>query len=98
MSHFRSSMTVGQNTSFNVNETHPLTPNSQNYTYYKKYVSIHSEDRDFIKYPTSSLFEIELPEDYLNVSAVRLVDWTFPANYSTFSPITSNAFSTCFVI
>ena len=90
MSHFRSSKTVGQNTSFNVNETHPLTPNSQNYTYYKKYVSIHSEDRDFNKYPLSSSFEIELPEDYLNVSAVRLDDWTFPANYSTFSPSSSN--------
>jgi hypothetical protein len=97
MSHFRSSKTVGQNTVFNVNETHPLTPNSQNYTYYKKYVSIHSEDRDFIKYPLSSSFEIELPEDYLNVSSVRLTDWTFPANYSTFSPISSNI-SMTFVI
>lgn len=90
MNQFRNSASVGQHTVFNVNETHPLIPNSQNYTYYKKYVSIHSEDRDFIKYPNSSSFEIELPEDYLNVSAVRLVDWTFPANYSTFSAISSN--------
>jgi hypothetical protein len=90
MSHFRNSGPVGQHTVFNVNETHPLIPNSQNYTYYNKYVSIHSEDRDYIKYPNSTLFEIELPEDYLNVSTVRLVDWTFPANYSTFSPLSSN--------
>ena len=90
MSQFRTSNSVGQHTVFNVNETHPLIPNSQNYTIYKKYVSIHSEDRDFIKYPNSTSFEIELPEDYLNVSTVRLVDWTFPANYSTFSPISSN--------
>lgn len=90
MSHFRNSSLVGQHTTFNVNQTHPLIPNSQNYTFYKKYVSIHSEDRDFIKYPSSSSFEIELPEDYLNVSTVRLVDWTFPANYSTFSPLSSN--------
>ena len=40
--------------------------------------------------PNSALFEIELPEDYLNVSAVKLSDWTFPANYSTFSPLSSN--------
>jgi|LakMenE01Jun11ns_1017448.scaffolds.fasta_scaffold9946744_2 hypothetical protein len=87
---FRSSNPLGEQTMYNVNKTHPLIPNSQNYTSYKKYVSIHSEDRDFIKYPSSSSFEIELPEDYLNVSTVRLVDWTFPANYSTFSPLTSN--------
>lgn len=74
----------------NTNQTHPLIQNSQNYTYYKKYISIHSEDRDYIKYPNSSLFEIELPEDYLNVSTVTLADWTFPANYNTFSPINSN--------
>jgi hypothetical protein len=90
MSNFRNSRLVGEHTVFNVNDTHPLTPNSQNYTYYKKIVSIHSEDRDFIKYPNSASFEIELPEDYLNVSSVRLADWTFPANYSTFSPLTSN--------
>jgi len=97
MSHFRSSGSVGQHTTFNLNETHPLIPNSQNYTYYKKYVSIHSEDRDYIKYPSSSSFEIELPEDYLNVSSVRLYDWTFPANYSTFSPLNSNS-SMTFII
>ena len=83
-------LNIGEKTMFNVNETHPLIPNSQNYTIYKKYVSIHSEDRDYIKYPNSSSFEIELPEDYLNVSAVKLSDWTFPANYSTFSPLSSN--------
>jgi len=81
---------IGQHTVFDLKDAHPLTPNSQNYTFYKKYVSIHSEDRDSIKYPSSSLFEIELPQDYLNVSSVRLVDWTFPSNYNTFSPLTSN--------
>jgi hypothetical protein len=87
---FRTGTSIGEQTTFNVNQTHPLIPNSQNYTYYQKHVSIHSEDRDFIKFPNSSSFEIELPEDYLNVSMVRLVDWSFPANYSTFSPLTSN--------
>ena len=87
---FRTNASVGEQTLFNDNQTHPLIPNSQNYTYYKKYVSIHSEDRDYIKYPNSASFEIELPEDYLNVSTVRLANWTFPANYNTFSPLTSN--------
>jgi hypothetical protein len=74
----------------NVNTNHPIIPNSQNYTIYKKYVSIHSEDRDMNKYPNSSQFEIELPEDYLNVSTIRLSNWTFPANYDTFSQGLSN--------
>lgn len=74
---------------YNVNTSHPLIPNQQEYMFYNKYVSIHSEDRDIIKYPNSSEFEIELPEDMLNVSAIRLVQWTFPANYNTFS-ITNN--------
>jgi hypothetical protein len=77
-------------TVYNVNTSHPLIPNSQEYIFYKKYVSIHSEDRDVLKYPTSSEFEIELPEDYLNVSAIKLVQWTFPANYTTFSSGTGN--------
>jgi hypothetical protein len=76
--------------SYDVNSSHPIIPNSQDYTLYKKYVSIHSEDRDIIKYPNSAQFEIELPEDYINVSTVRLASWTFPANYSTFSVYNSN--------
>jgi hypothetical protein len=75
---------------FDVNSTHPIIPNSQDYTIYKKYVSIHSEDRDTLKYPQSSSFEIELPQDYLNVYTVRLSNWTFPSNYNTFSILNSN--------
>jgi len=75
---------------FDVNTTHPIIPNSQDYTIYKKYVSIHSEDRDTLKYPQSSSFEIELPQDYLNVYTVRLSNWTFPSNYNTFSILNSN--------
>jgi hypothetical protein len=75
---------------FNLNTTHPLIPSSQEYVQYKKYVSIHSEDRDILKYPNSNTFEIELPEDLLNVVSLRLVDWTFPSNYDTFSSSNSN--------
>lgn len=76
----------------NVNTSHPLIPNSQEYMIYKKYVSIHSEDRDLLKYPNSSEFEIELPEDITNVSALKLVQWAFPANYSPFSIANNNLF------
>lgn len=75
---------------FNVNSNHPLIPNSQEYLYYRKYVSIHSEDRDMLKYPNSAEFEIELPQDMLNVVSLRLTDWSFPSNYNSFSLLNSN--------
>jgi len=75
---------------YNVNATHPLIPNPQEILYYRKYVSIHSEDRDMIKFPSSSEFEVELPEDIINVFSLRLSNWTFPANYSTFSALNLN--------
>ena len=56
------------NTYSNTNQNHPLQQNSQNFLSYKKYVSIHSEDRDAISYPNSCEFEIELPEDIINIS------------------------------
>ena len=75
---------------YNVEKNHPIQQNSQEYMFYRKYVSIHSEDRNIQKYPDSSEFEIEMPEDMLNVSAIKLIQWTFPANYNTFSPKNSN--------
>jgi hypothetical protein len=75
---------------FNTNTSHPLIPNSQEYIYYKKYVSVHSEDRNMLKYPESSEFEFELPEDLCNVVTLRLVSWTFPSNYNTFSILNLN--------
>jgi len=58
--------------------------------FYKKYVSIHSEDRNYLKYPLASEFEIEVPEDLLNVAALRLVNWSFPSNYNTFAKVNNN--------
>jgi hypothetical protein len=55
-----------------------------------QYVSIHSEDRNVLKFPNSAEFEIELPQDYLNVQAVKLANWTFPSNYNTFSILQNN--------
>ena len=88
MSNYMNNMNIppGFNTSIN----HPLIPNANEYMFYKKYVSIHSEDRDINKYPNSSEFEIELPEDYLNVATVRLANFAFPSNYYTFSSLLSN--------
>lgn len=74
----------------NTMTSHPLIPNANQYMLEKRYVSIHSEDRNVLKYPDSSEFEIELPQDYLNIASVRLSTWSFPANYSVFSVFNSN--------
>jgi len=74
----------------NTNQNHPLQQNSQNYLQYKKYVSIHSEDRDALAFPNSAEFEIELPEDVTNISTMKLSDWAFPSNYDSFSVLNSN--------
>jgi hypothetical protein len=69
----------------NISTNHPIIPNSNNYMYEQHYVSIHSNDRDINKYPKSSEFEIEMPQDYLNVVSVRLHSWAMPSNYNVFS-------------
>ncbi|NDH07475.1 hypothetical protein EBX93_16405 [bacterium] len=74
----------------NVNTNHPIQNNAQEYISYKKYVSIHSEDRNIVKYPNSNEFEIQLPESLQNVVSLRLINWSFPANYNTFSVLASN--------
>lgn len=76
--------------SYNLNITHPLIENAQKYTYYKKTLSIHSEDRDILKYPISSQFEVILPQDYLNVQSVKLSSWTFPTNVNVFTLAQNN--------
>jgi len=75
------------NTLFN---NHPLISNSNQYFYEKKYVSVHSEDRDYIKFPGSAEFEITLPQELLNIASARLYSWSFPANYNVFSAFTYN--------
>jgi hypothetical protein len=76
--------------SFNTSNSHPIISNSNQYFYEKKYLSIHSEDRDVTKFPNSSEFEISLPQDYLNVASATLSTWSFPANYNVFSITTFN--------
>jgi hypothetical protein len=74
----------------NIFNNHPLIPNSNQYNFEAKFLSVHSEDRDIIKYPRSSEFEITLPQDYLNVVSTRLHSWSFPANYNVFSIVNNN--------
>ena len=77
---------------YSTNNNYPIINNANEYMLYKKTVSIHSEDRDIIKYPNSSFFELELPQDYLNVSTVSLGNHLFPICYDIFSMLNSNIY------
>lgn len=75
---------------FNTQTSHPLIPNSQEYKFEQKYISINSEDRNILKYPNPSEFEIQLPQDYQNVQGFRLASGCFPVNFTMFSPKSKN--------
>lgn len=94
MTSFNKSQYADTPLQYNVNNSHPIIPSSQEYMFYKQYVSVHSEDRDLTKFPNSNEFEIELPKDYLNVCTIKLIQWTFPANYNTFSFTNGNVLFT----
>jgi hypothetical protein len=87
MSNFNSN---SYNSTNNIMNNHSLIENANQYFSVKKYVSVNSEDRDILKYPASSEFEIELPQDYVNVASVKLNSWSFPANYNVFSLLNAN--------
>jgi hypothetical protein len=57
----------------------------QNYVVHKQLVSIHSEDRDIKKWPTSTVFDVELPVEYKTIVSLRLADIELPSNYYVFS-------------
>jgi hypothetical protein len=76
--------------SFNLSNNRQIIPNSNQYFYEKKFLTIHSEDRDYIKYPNSAEFEFLLPQEYLNIVSAKLYSWSFPANYSIFSVLSNN--------
>ena len=58
----------------------PLIPNAQQYILQYKYCTINSDDRDIKKYPNAAEFEIELPQDYVNVQTVKLIRASFLTN------------------
>jgi hypothetical protein len=48
-------------------------------------ISIHTEDRDILKWPLENNFELELPLVVKNVLAIELYDITIPKNYYNIS-------------
>ena len=72
-------------TYFSKNTQHPLIKNEKQYQVHEHLIAIQSEDRDVLKWPNSSHFEFELPIEYKNVSAIRIIDIQIPNTFYTFS-------------
>ena len=53
----------------------------QNFVVQKKIFSVHSEDRDIAKWPSSSVFAVDPPIEYKNVVSLRLADIDLPPLY-----------------
>lgn len=83
-------MFTSTHNNYNLHNNHPLIKNTNQYYSVTRLVSIHSEDRNIVKYPNSTEWEITLPQDYSNITSVNLASYSFPSNYSPFSPITNN--------
>lgn len=75
---------------YNLNQNHQLNQRQQTYFLERKLLTVHSYDRDINKWPSSSLFEITLPEPITNVQSIRLVEIKLPANYYNFSGFNQN--------
>ncbi len=73
-----------------VGNSHVLQGRSQNYVIVRRLLTLHSEDRDACKWPSSSHFEVELPEPITNVQSMRLVNLTLPQNLYVFSRTMQN--------
>jgi hypothetical protein len=69
----------------NLHNNHPLIERKDNYLLDRKLLTIHSEDRDYSKWPTANEFEIECPQSYTNIQSMRLTEMSLPCNYYNFS-------------
>jgi hypothetical protein len=69
---------------------HPLIPREQTYAIDRKFITVHSEDRDINKWPNANQFELQLPQTYTNVETIALVQYSFPIYYNTFSNESQN--------
>ena len=59
-------------------------------TFSTRIVTIHTEDRDILKYPFENLFEVELPSVIKNTMSLELFDITLPTFYYNISEYLQN--------
>ena len=69
----------------NTYTSHTLIPRNPTYMTTKKMVTIHSEDRDIVHWPSANEFEITLPESLTNVQSIQLEQIMLPNNFYNIS-------------
>ena len=69
----------------NLHNNHPLIHRNNQCLLNRKLITIHSEDRDMVKYPNPNNFTIELPQSIKNIQSMRLIDSIFPADLNIFT-------------
>lgn len=80
---------------FNVQNSHSVMPVNYETSQYESvdyYCSIHSEDRNVLKYPNSGSFEIEFPRDYHDVSTLTISDLAMPIISDLFNVNNNNVY------
>lgn len=89
---------VNTNTSLNASlfnkKNAPFNESSTCYAPYLfsiKMVTIHTEDRDIMKYPSENVFEIELPATIKNTLSIELFDIKLPTFYYNISDYLHNS-------
>ena len=75
---------------FSRNTTQPLINNNKEFMVHSHIISVQSEDRDVLKWPNSSQFEIELPIEYKNICAITVLDLQIPTTFYDFTTIKQN--------
>jgi len=75
---------------FSRNTTQPLIKNNKEYMVHSHIISVQSEDRDVLKWPSASHFEIELPIEYKNICAITVVDMQIPNTFYIFTTTKQN--------
>lgn len=68
-----------------MSQTNTFITSSNEFVFYKKYVTISSSDRNVIKYPDQAQFSFELPAELTNVAAITLAAYNIPSDLKVFS-------------
>ena len=69
---------------------HQLIERLQNFTLDRKILSVDSNDRNILKWPSSSEFEVSCPQNYTNVESIRLVTLQCPNIFYNISEYLQN--------
>jgi hypothetical protein len=67
---------------FTTEQARNIIPRDNSYVLDRKFVTIHSEDRDTTLYPKEYDFAVQLPDKMTNVYSMRLIDTILPNNIS----------------